>query len=183
MAKILTYHSISEEEFREQAQYFKSRLDILVTFDDGLRGFPDKVTSEFKLPVIFLINPGLLGQGDRMSASEVIRLSETGVTIANHGWSHKPLAHLPPDEIKFEYERARDWIKENIKQNAEPEIFALPKGSEDANTRELLESLGAKNIFGAERIDVYPGRSLRYFKSSLNPVFQWLRRKKSQFSL
>jgi len=176
--KVLTYHTISPREFKEQLEYLKSRSDVLITFDDGLKDFPDKLIQEYKLPVILFVNPALLGQGNRMSASEVIKISESGVIIGNHGWSHKPLANLTDSEVKSEYEMARDWIKVKIKVNAKPETFALPKGSESAQTREQLGALGAKCVFGAERIDVYPGRSLRYFRLSLNPVFQWLRRNK-----
>ncbi|HEY9582893.1 MAG TPA: polysaccharide deacetylase family protein [Candidatus Paceibacterota bacterium] len=179
-AKVLTYHKINPAEFREQAGYLKSHGDVLITFDDGLINFPHEIVREFNLPVTLFINPGLLGEGDRMSASEVIKLSELGVTIANHGWSHRPFANLSESEIKSEYERARDWISENIKVNAAPEILALPRGSESPHTRAQLGTLGIKLIYGAERVDVYPGRSLNYFKLSLNPIFQWLRRKKSR---
>ncbi len=176
--KVLTYHKINPDECREQAGYLAAHPETVITFDDGLVGFPIEIIKEFNLKTVLFINPGLLGQGDRMTRDEIVKLSESGVTIANHTFSHKPLADLNSEEVKSEYERARDWIKENIKINAEPEIIALPKGSESKHTRTQLSALGAKLIYGSERIDVYPGRSLRYFKYSLNPVFQFLRRNK-----
>lgn len=177
MNKVLCYHKIGEEEFRAQAPYIKEH-DLIVTFDDGLKGFPVKVVEEFGLNVIIFINPGLLGQGERMGKDEILDLAKRGVKIGNHTWSHRPLAHVPDPELKSEFERTRDWIRQNIPVNAAPEAVALPKGSECEHTRPALSALGAKEIYGAERVDVYPGRSMNYFKLSQNPVFFWTRRHK-----
>ncbi|HEY4493138.1 MAG TPA: polysaccharide deacetylase family protein [Candidatus Paceibacterota bacterium] len=178
---ILTYHQVDSREFRQHLEYLRNKKNVLITFDDGYKSVYDNalpLLKEFKRSAIAFINPGLVGQEGRMDLSEINELGRSGIVIANHTWSHKPLAHLPAEEVKEEYEKAREWIRENIKTGAAPEVFALPKGSECSHTRAQLAALGAKRILGSERIDVYPGRSLKYFAYSIKPWFQWLRRNK-----
>ena len=194
--KVILYHKIGRKEFEAQLAYLKSKYylltvneylkgekGLLITFDDGLL---DNYTELYgvilkeKIPAIMFVNPARVGTPGYCTTPQLIALANCGVVIANHGYSHIALAGQAKEIVASEFVKAKEWLVANIKHtNIYPDIFALPKGSEDESTRGYLAEAGVEKVFGSERIDVYPGRSKRYFVWSLNRAFQWLRRNKS----
>ncbi len=162
---------------------------ILITFDDAYGDVYQNalpILKKYGFSAVVSVNPFLVGkkaifatreadkERDICSLEELRELSENNVAIVNHGFSHKDLPKLNDGEISFEYLEAKKWIENNIKSNSYPEVFVFPHGSKDARSISVIEKLGAKLIF-KERVDVYPEKSLEYFKWSLNPVFQLAR--------
>lgn len=164
--------------------------NVLITFDDGfkdvfLNALP--ILKEYNFPAVIFINPSLLGQKaeftthqedrqrDICLASDLRQLAENGVAIANHGYSHQQLSGLSEIEVVAEYEKARDWIKNNLKTNNYPNVFVFPNGAKNEQVKTLLRNKGAQIL--DDRIDVYSDTSLVGFVLKLSQFYFWLRKR------
>lgn len=165
---------------------------FLITFDDGYEDVYQNalpILKQFGFSAVMSVNPFYVGKKADFASLDIDKkrnicnleelndLSKNGVAIVNHGFSHKNFVQLNEEQMVFEYEEGKKWINNNIDSNKFPEIFVFPKTSSNKKVVSVLESAGAKIIFN-RRIGVYPDRSQRYFKWSLNPFFRWLRENK-----
>lgn len=172
-----------------------SGRNVLITFDDGYRDVYElawPILKKYNFPAVMFVNSARVGnragfatrvrdQERRLcSVSELGELARGGMAIANHGDRHRVMRGLREAEIISEYRECHDWIKKNIPANAYPDVFALPKGVGDERVKSILRQAGARLIMDG-RTDVYPDKSIGYFRASLNPVFRWLRKNKIIF--
>jgi peptidoglycan/xylan/chitin deacetylase (PgdA/CDA1 family) len=169
-----------------------ARNSVLITFDDGYKDVHDNALLILKrhgFPAVVSVNPEYVGRKAAFATagldkarqiagvSELQELSRGGVTVVNHGWSHKEFPSLSDKEMLREFHAARKWIENHIEENRAADVLVFPKGSRDARSEAALSGTGAKLVFG-RRADVYPGRSMRYFAATLNPAFRWVRENK-----
>lgn len=107
------------------AKYKEDKLcAISFTFDDGLREHYTLVTPEMKkrnLVGTFWINGASVNEDEhqlkdttRVSWSNLQEMAALGHEISNHGWSHKKLTTIQPEEVKLEIERNDSIILEKI---------------------------------------------------------------------
>lgn len=174
--------------FNFKSNTSKSR-SFLITFDDGfkdvfLNALP--ILKKYDFPAVIFINPSLLGkrsefatrEEDRKreicSLSDLYKLEENGVSIANHGYSHRQLSDLGESEIILEYKNALSFIKENFNKNSYPDVFVFPKGAKNEEVKNLLKTKGAKILDG--RVDIYSDTSLFGFIFKLSEFWFWLRK-------
>lgn len=167
-----------------------SGRNFLITFDDGFRDVSLNalpILKKYGFPSAIFINPSLLGskagfatlEADRSrdlcSQADLVLLADGGVTIANHGYSHRQLSGLSESEIFSEYEKGYFWIKENFHKNSYPDAFVFPKGAKNRQVKEYLRSKGAQVL--DDRIDIYSDTSLFGFILKLSRTYLWLRKR------
>ncbi len=90
--------------------------------------------------------------GLMMTADEVARLPDHGVTVGAHTWSHPILASVPTDEAHTEIVKGRQVLREITGQTVD--LFAYPNGrpGQDYGSREvaLAKKTGFKAAFSTQ---------------------------------
>lgn len=124
---------------------------VSITFDDA---YIDNLThakpllDKFNYPYTIFVNPGTINHNSEnyLSWSQLKRLSEEGVIIANHGFEHTSLARIPTDIS------AKDWMKQQgdainkaealIKEKTGQSwhYFAYPYGEFTQETEQWLQN-------------------------------------------
>jgi len=136
---------------------------VLLTFDDGYRGWPDHVVPALAardLTATFFVTTGTLG-GDRWMTPEQVReLAADGDRweVGAHSVTHPHLDVLPParaaEEIAGSRQRLEDLTGGPVRS------FAYPHGSNSRRTRRLVAQAGyetahaVKNALSHPRDDV-----------------------------
>jgi len=84
---------------------------------------------------------------DRMLRWEDAReMQATGlVEFGAHTVSHPWMEHISPEEARWELERSRDALRQNLGVDRPP--FAFPGGSFNATLVEMVKSLGFRSVF------------------------------------
>ncbi|MDT0391531.1 polysaccharide deacetylase family protein [Streptomyces dubilierae] len=128
------------------------RRPVLITFDDGYRGVSDHalpVLRDLGFPATIFITTGWLpgcheiggAALDTMLDWEAVReLAGQGMEIGGHSHSHPQLDQLPDGELRFEVERCREIIAEQL--GRPPVSFAYPYGYSDRRVRKLVRAAG-----------------------------------------
>lgn len=148
------YHLISPQDFLE-SRFHPSRINILVTFDDGYSSWVDNclsVLTETKTQALFFINSGLVEVSGNPSEREryirdrllisprailswdgVVELQRNGHTIGGHTTTHTRLSLLQEREQRDEIMNDKKQIESRI--GVALSTFAYPFGQEQDYTQ------------------------------------------------
>lgn len=137
---------------------------ISFTYDDGLREHYTLVTPEMKkrnLTGTFWINGARVNTDDeqlkdttRVSWKNLQEMAALGHEISNHGWSHKKLTTLTPEEIQVEIEKNDRIILEKIgipsrtfcyANNAKNDIVLKMASANRVGTRTRQYAVGSRS--------------------------------------
>lgn len=141
---------------------------VLVTIDDGLRSLHREalpVLREYRVPAVAFVSAGLIafgaGDGTRglpapggeayLSWDELGRLSEAGVAIGSHSWSHRSLASLAAGVALEEAVSSRETLERRL--GTEVRAFAYPFGTRadfNEQTARLLSAAGYRCAFTSQ---------------------------------
>jgi len=127
-------------------------VPITITFDDGnmtdaLIGLPALV--ERGLVATFFVCAGRIGQEDYLDAPAIRELTEAGMSIGSHGWSHVDWRSTDDPTLDLEIDRARETIAETIDRPVDE--VAIPFGSYDRRVLKKLSSSGWRTVFTSDR--------------------------------
>jgi peptidoglycan/xylan/chitin deacetylase (PgdA/CDA1 family) len=114
---------------------------VLVTIDDGFESLHSRalpILQRYAIPAVAFITAGEVGLDEpaqlsmhlperRMTWNELRALSEAGVTIGSHAWTHRSLGRLPIDQVREEAERSRETLGHELGQSVM--AFAYPYGT------------------------------------------------------
>jgi N-acetylglucosaminyldiphosphoundecaprenol N-acetyl-beta-D-mannosaminyltransferase len=154
-------------------QFLRGELDlskpgVLITFDDGYlsvlrHGLP--ALRAHGLPAVLFASTKDIDEvdptasGDRhLTWDEVRELHAGGITIASHGWSHRALASLSPEQQQIELERSRALLAQHVPGAAD--AYAYPfgvAGTFDDLTEDHVAAAGFAYSFRAQHGRVRPG--------------------------
>lgn len=173
---------------------------VLVTFDDAYRNFHERawpVLRELGIPCVLYVPTAFVegrapapirgtGHLPPVGWGELRELAGSGlVAIGSHGWSHRDLPGLPPEELAREVCGSRAQLEDRLQVRVES--FCYPRGSRSTAAEPLVESTyrsavvrgGRRNACGAGvspwRLERVPIR--RDMPASLVPVLEsrvWL---------
>jgi peptidoglycan/xylan/chitin deacetylase (PgdA/CDA1 family) len=99
---------------------------VLVTVDDGFRSLLGEalpVLQEYAIPAVAFVSAALIAsRRDSMNSApenyldwdDLELLAKSGVSIQSHGWTHRSLAHLHPEEARQELSRSRRLLEERL---------------------------------------------------------------------
>lgn len=168
------YHVITPEDFT-LARFHPSRINILVTFDDGYSSWVDvclPILEETKTRALFFVNSGLIDvSGDPtrreryvrnqlllspraiLSWSGVQELNQRGHTIGGHTVTHTRLSLLQEREQRDEIMNDKDRIESHLGKTMA--TFAYPFGQKSdytTVTERLMKESGYEYVFTTEGI-------------------------------
>ncbi|MEP7379246.1 MAG: polysaccharide deacetylase family protein [Chloroflexota bacterium] len=123
------------------------RRTLVVSFDDGSLD-----NYEVAAPILeslgmrgsFLVNPGRVGQPNRMSFDQMRDLLARGHAIGNHRLTHLSLPNQPPETLYAEIEGAQQLLQQNI--GFRPRTFAYPYGRYGKKGPQVMDQVRASGF-------------------------------------
>jgi peptidoglycan/xylan/chitin deacetylase (PgdA/CDA1 family) len=129
---------------------------LALTFDDGhasdLRAA--QMIAERVGVADFFINPSTVGSAGRLSWAELRSMSDVGMSIQSHGFTHRYLDALPSAEVRAELVDSKRSIEDRIGRAVE--LFAPPGGRMRADLPNIARSLGYRAVCSS-RVGVWTG--------------------------
>lgn len=89
-----------------------------------------------------------------LAHAELRTLASEGFEIGAHGWSHKPLWRLQPEELGQEVRPCKDALEDILGKQVE--MFCYPRGRYDTNAARALQQAGYR---GARTVRMLATRS------------------------
>ncbi|WP_263020273.1 polysaccharide deacetylase family protein [Natronobiforma cellulositropha] len=135
---------------------------VMLQFDDGhdtdyTRGLP--LLEEYGYEAASFINPGRVGNRDRLDAEQVDALHEAGWTIGNHSHTHPYLSELEPAHQEIEIRNGKQWLEDHGYDEG-ARYFAYPFGDYDAVTVDLVEKYHDLGFAGGQPVQGYNANPL-----------------------
>jgi peptidoglycan/xylan/chitin deacetylase (PgdA/CDA1 family) len=142
---------------------------VLVTVDDGFRSVYTEmlpVLERYAIPAVAYVTATLIqdrgasraeggaagnGADGYLTWTELERLAAQGVAVGSHGWTHRSLAALTPDEARDEAARSREVLESRL--GCRVASFAYPYGTRiDFNdtTAGMLADSGYTSVFTSQ---------------------------------
>lgn len=124
---------------------------IMITFDDGHISHYEHAApllEEFKLPAIFFIPVGLIGQKGSMNWPHLKQLQAKGFEIGSHGLNHIPLTYLSAHELDKELKGSKTVLEDAL--GAEIKTFSVPRGFYNGRVRRAAREAGYRYVFTSQ---------------------------------
>ena len=195
------YHVITPEEFHAQ-QFDSSKINVLLTFDDGYQSWVDivlPVLQQCNVKAIFFITSGLLDAADAGEADRFVRdqlklttrrsvltwggarkLVTAGHTIGGHTRNHQSLSDLSSEQQTQEIEEDKKILEENL--DCAISDFAFPFGtytdcwiSNSIRTQSSYQNWYSAISSFAKSDEELIHRTMLESDSSLRQVHEWIR--------
>lgn len=136
-------------ETLERVPELKARgIDLEFTFDDGnlsdmTHAFP--LLARRGRAAHFFVLAGRIGKPGSLSAEQIRRMSEAGMTIGSHGWDHVDWRRADPGELRRELADSRARIEDAAGHAIT--AAAVPFGLFDARVVAAARKAGYERIF------------------------------------
>jgi peptidoglycan/xylan/chitin deacetylase (PgdA/CDA1 family) len=161
---------------------------VLVTIDDGCLStlrWAAPILARHGVPAVAYVTPALVGAGKPdvlperfLTWEELAELPGYGVELGAHGYTHRSMGQLPPEEIWNEAHRSRETFRERL--DLDVRSFAYPFGTFgdfSETTERALADAGYEVAFNSQhgsirrgmdpislpRVKVEGGEDLRMF--------------------
>jgi len=121
---------------------------IMITFDDGYldnytNAFP--ILQKYSMKASFYIITGMVGQNNRLTASQIREMETAGMTFGSHTITHRPLAELNTEEATTELTKSKLDLEEILGKSVK--FIAYPCGSYTAETIKIAHEAGYSGGF------------------------------------
>ena len=126
----------------------KLKKKIVLTFDDGNLSDYQIVLKELEkrnLYAYFFIIPDLIGKKNYLNWDMVKELKKSQMFIGSHSLTHKSLIHINEKSAKYEMEKSKSIIENQI--NKKIESFSFPYGNFNRKLIKIAKDVGYKEIF------------------------------------
>tara|TARA_B100001059_G_C17739265_1_gene530667 strand:- start:573 stop:1220 length:648 start_codon:yes stop_codon:yes gene_type:complete len=140
--QFITMKNVDDIKIKSNKRYY------LLTFDDGNLSdfnivFP--LLQELKIKATFFINPKTVGNKNFMNWAMVEEMSEYGMCIGSHSYSHHNMQKLKIRDAKKEFDESKEIISKKINQKVD--FFAFPYGKYNNTLVQLAISCGYDKCF------------------------------------
>jgi peptidoglycan/xylan/chitin deacetylase (PgdA/CDA1 family) len=129
---------------------------VALTFDDGHAS--DARAAEMIAQrggaADFFINPSTVGREGRVSWADLRSMSELGMSIQSHGFTHRYLDALAPADVRAELADSKRSIEDRIGRAVE--LFAPPGGRMPPDLPRLAQMLGYRAVCSS-RVGAWAG--------------------------
>lgn len=164
---------ITQDMFLRTLDLVSERTNVRLSFDDGnisdvLIALP--ALQERGLTATFFALAGRLHDPASLSPADLRRLSDAGMTIGSHGWSHVPWRGLDAAAAERELIEARAVLADVT--SVAVQDAALPLGRYDRRLLNTLREAGYRRVFSSDRFPARPESWLqaRYSLTSQDDV-------------
>ncbi len=116
---------------------------ILITLDDGyldnyINVFP--ILQQYNMKASFYIITGMIGEDDRLTASQIREMQAAGMDFGSHTVTHRFLSELTPAEMKIELTKSKFTLEQLLGKGID--FIAYPGGSYDPQTLTIAKEAG-----------------------------------------
>lgn len=160
--RFITMKDIDEIKIKSNGLYY------LLTFDDGNVSDFDIVFPCLKalnVRATFFINPKSVGNKNFMNWDMIHEMSEYGMCIGSHSYSHHNMQKLKIEKAKREFHESKEIISKRINQKVD--FFAFPYGKYNNKLVQLAINCGYKKCFVSKH-GVYSSDNLIIPRNSIN---------------
>jgi len=148
---------VGEEQFGELLEVARSEPRMRITFDDG-----NASDAEIALPALrsagltasFFVIAGRIGADGSLSAGQIRELVQAGMTVGNHGLSHRSWRSLDEPELEEELVEARAAIADAAGQPVEE--ASCPFGEYDRRVLAALRERGFRRVYTVDEAPADP---------------------------
>ncbi|HWR44555.1 polysaccharide deacetylase family protein [Sporomusa sp.] len=140
------YNTLSLAQVKQRLQGQNSKLPdkpIIITFDDGYldnykNAFP--VLQKYSMKASFYIITGMMGNNDRLTASQIREMEAAGMDFGSHTVTHRQLAELTPQEVTNELNQSKIDLEQLLGKPVD--FIAYPCGSYRPETIQATSNAG-----------------------------------------
>jgi len=134
----------------------------LVTFDDSYethysQAFP--VLAARGVEATFFVTVGEIGRGERLSWGQLREMSQGGMSIESHGWSHRFMTMVDGGGLSDELARSRERLEDELGRPVR--ALSLPGGRYDTRVLEAARLAGYERVFCSD-VGINRGESLPF---------------------
>lgn len=168
---------------RESLSASASENLIAITFDDGFR---DNLTvalpllEKYDLPMTLFVAADFIEKENYLTAEDLQTLAAHPlVTVGSHGFCHRHLTRLSPEEVRFELLESKKMLEEIT--NKKIDLLAYPFGDCDEQVEKISEQCGyaaawsvwnGKNTpFSRWRVPLGRNDNLLRFMAKISPAY------------
>lgn len=145
------YRTILPSEIIEEATYGSDEKLIMLTFDDGTPGHYNIVYPLLKekgFGGVFFVIAGNVGKRYSLSENMLLEMSQNGMEIGSHSYSHPFLDELVENEVFEELHSSKKLLENAI--NGKVISFAPPGGWYTERDVQIVKKAGYKAFFSCE---------------------------------
>ncbi|MFZ5800483.1 MAG: polysaccharide deacetylase family protein [Candidatus Omnitrophota bacterium] len=171
------YYTVAVDDFRRQMEFLKNnrylvpqfpstpatqslrlerrRLEhwgtAVITFDDGYASnytLALPILKEFGFTAVFFITTDNIGREGYMTAKEIKKASDSGITIGSHGMSHRFLTELKDSEVDKELQYSKISLEEIIGKPVS--LFSAPGGFYNRRIKQRVKAAGYSAVYTSE---------------------------------
>lgn len=178
------YRTVIPSEIHRFAEISNDEKVIILTFDDGTPDHHEIVyplLMQRNMKGVFFVIAGNLDKRYGLSASQLMEMSQNGMEIGSHSFSHPFLDEMTEEEIFYELDKSKRVLTGTI--GKEVSSFAPPGGWYNDLVVQVAQNVGYTAFFSCEigvndleqpayifkRIEVLGDMSLDEFKKLLSP--------------
>jgi peptidoglycan/xylan/chitin deacetylase (PgdA/CDA1 family) len=140
------YTCLSLQQVKQHLQDLSTPLPdkpIILTLDDGYLDnytnvFP--ILQQYSMKASFYIITGLVGETDRLTASQIREMAAADMDFGSHTVTHRFLGNLPPTEMKTELIKSKFDLEQLLGKVVD--FIAYPGGSYNSNTLTIAKEAG-----------------------------------------
>ncbi|HWR05770.1 polysaccharide deacetylase family protein [Sporomusa sp.] len=116
---------------------------LIITFDDGYldnytNAFP--VLQKYSMKASFYIITGMMGNNDRLAATQIREMEAAGMDFGSHTVTHRQLAELSPQEVANELNQSKFALEQTLGKPVN--FIAYPCGSYRPDTTQAATQAG-----------------------------------------
>jgi peptidoglycan/xylan/chitin deacetylase (PgdA/CDA1 family) len=128
----------------------------------------------------FFVNPSMVGQSNYMPWSVLRELSDAGMSIQSHGFTHRYFNELSDDEVRTELQRSKSEIEQHVGKPVV--VFAPPGGRLSPRVEVIANEVGYQAICAShvglwrQQTSIWKIPRLAVLTSTSEPQFQrWIK--------
>lgn len=140
-----------KSKFDSLSSIFHSRPVVLITLDDGYASnytLALPILKEFGFTATFFITTDNIGCEGFMSAREIKKASDGGITIGSHGMSHRFLTALADSEAEKELQYSKISLEAIIEKPVNS--LSVPGGFYNRRIKQLVKAAGYSAVYTSD---------------------------------
>ncbi len=138
-------------QYHDAVNAADERIRCLLTFDDSpdthySHAFP--TLQRIGVDAVFFVTAGEIGGKGKLTWPQLREMSQAGMVIQSHGFSHRFMTQMGEDELRNELVRSRRALEEGL--GAPVKALSFPGGRYDVRVIEAATTAGYERLFTSD---------------------------------